>query len=115
LLRDSIETGIRCTDNGTVTVASPRLDRRLRRAARKLDDPAEPIAETWRKVGRRAEELGLPRPGYDTIRLLVGEHRRRRALQRALLDPVVSDLLQGRLSTWDVEQLLEARRLSRLD
>lgn len=84
-------------------------------AAVKLDDPEQPIAETWRRVGRKAEKLGLPRPGYDTIRLLVRDDRRRRALQRALLDPVVADLLQGRLSAWDLQQLLEWQRLSRAD
>lgn len=84
-------------------------------AAVNLDDPEQPIAETWRRVGRKAEKLGLPRPGYDTIRVLVRDHRRRRALQRALLDPVVADLLQGRLSAWDLQQLLEWQRLSRAD
>lgn len=71
------------------------------------------MAETWRKVCLLAEELGLPRPGYDTIRLLVRDHRRRRADVRGLLDPVITDLLQGRLSPWDLDRLLEAAAVAR--
>ena len=92
---------------------SPRLDARLRAAAAELDVPSEPIAETWRNVCLRAEQLGLPRPGYDTIRLVVRDHRRRRAEVHALIEPVIGDLLRGRLSPWDVERLLEAAALSR--
>ena len=66
------------------------------------------MAETWRRVGRLAVELGLPRPGYDTIRLIVREHRRRRAHVEILLEPVISDLVQGRVSPWDVERVIEA-------
>jgi hypothetical protein len=91
-----------------VTATSPRLDRRLRAAAVEVDDPSLPVAETWRKVGLEAEELGLPRPGYDTIRRIVRDHRRRRAEVGRLLEPVVGDLLQGRLSVWDIRRLVEA-------
>ena len=97
---------------GGMTATSPRLDRRLREAARSLDDTSAPFAETWRKVGRAAEELGLPRPGYDTIRLIVRDHRRRQAEVRRLLEPVVGDLLQGRVSPWDLQRVIEAARLA---
>ena len=96
-----------------MTATSPRLDKRLRAAARKLDDHRTPVAETWRRVGAKADELGLPRPGYDTIRLIVRDHRQRRAEVKRLLDPVVSDLLQGRVTTWDIERALEAARVAR--
>lgn len=96
-----------------MTATSPRLDARLRAAAVALDDSQHPVAETWRKVNLLAEELRLPRPGYDTIRLIVREHRRRRAEIRELLDPVVADLLQGRLSPWDFERLAEAATVAR--
>lgn len=95
-----------------MTATSPRLDPRLAKAAVALDDPGRPIAETWRQVGLVAVELDLPRPGYDTIRIIVREHRRRREEIRSMLDPVVSDLLQGRVSAWDVERLVEAAALS---
>lgn len=94
---------------------SPRLDPRLRRAAGRLDDTRAPMAETWRRVGLVAEELGLPRPGYDTIRRIVRDHRRRHAEIKELLDPVVADLLQGRLSAWDLERLREAATVARED
>jgi len=71
------------------------------------------MAETWRKVGRIAVQLELPRPGYDTIRLIVREHRRRRADVQELLEPVISDLIQGRVSAWDVERVIEAANLMR--
>ena len=71
------------------------------------------MAETWRKVGRLAVQLELPRPGYDTIRLIVREHRRRREDAQKLLEPVISDLVQGRVSAWDVERVIEAANLIR--
>ena len=78
-----------------------------------LDDRKLPAAETWRKVGLLAETLGLPRPGYDTIRIIVREDRRRRMELRQQLDPVLTDLLQGRFSAWDVERLIETAALAR--
>lgn len=91
-----------------VPAVSPRIDRRLREAATRLDDVDHSMAETCRRVGRVAEELGLPRPGYDSIRLIVAEHRRNRAELRRLLEPVLADFLQGRVGAWDVERLIEA-------
>jgi hypothetical protein len=96
-----------------MTAASPRLDRRLKKAAMKLDRRQEPMAETWRQVGRVACKLGLPRPSYDTIRIIVKEHRRRRAEVHELLEPVLADLLQGRVSAYDVVRTIEAANLLR--
>jgi hypothetical protein len=96
-----------------MTVASPLLDRRLRNAARKLDRRDDSMAETWRKVGRMACKLGLPRPSYETIRLIVREHRRRRDEVDRLLRPVISDLVQGRVSAWDVARAIQAANLMR--
>jgi hypothetical protein len=67
---------------------APRIDRRLIRSLGRLDDPSRPIAETYRRAGALAEELGLVRPSYKQIRLLVHEERRRKeagARQRELL------------------------------
>jgi hypothetical protein len=44
----------------------------------RFDDRTLPIAETCRRVGREAERLGLPRPSYQRIRVLVHESRRLR-------------------------------------
>lgn len=41
------------------------------------DDPAQPIAETWRRVGAVADEIGLFRPSYSHLRRLVLAKRRR--------------------------------------
>jgi hypothetical protein len=97
----------------TMPVASPRLDRRLLQAARKVDRADDSMAETWRKVGRIAWKLGLPRPSYETIRIIVREHRRRRAEVHELLQPVLADLMQGRVSAWDVARAIEAANLMR--
>lgn len=98
-------------DTLVVVATSPRMDRRLAEAAAALDDARQPVAETWRRVGLLAEDLSLARPGYETIRLIVREHRRRQVELRALLEPVVADLLQGRVSAWDVEQVIRAARM----
>jgi hypothetical protein len=51
---------------------SPRLLETLVKA----DGPSVPIAETCRRVGREAERIGVARPSYERVRLLVHEFRR---------------------------------------
>ena len=96
-----------------MTATSPRLDPRLAAAAGDLDDPSEPVAETWRKVCSVADRLELPLPGYDTIRLIVQADRRRREEIRRLMEPVVADALRGRLSVWDLDRMIEASIVAR--
>jgi len=98
-----------------VTATSPRLDPRLVAATFALDDVAAPIAETWRRVGSVAERLGVPRPGYETIRLLVHAHRERREEIRRLLEPVVIDLARGYVAPWDLDRVLEAAEIAAYD
>jgi hypothetical protein len=43
----------------------------------KLDDPFVPIAEICRLVGERADRLGIARPSYERIRLVVRQARER--------------------------------------
>lgn len=57
--------------------SAPRIDVRLVAAAERLDDLLTPIAETNRKVGRVADELGLTRPSYEQVRTIVHDARRR--------------------------------------
>jgi hypothetical protein len=56
----------------------PRLDPRLHALVVGFDRDDVPAAETWRKVGEAAQELGLARPSYHTIRELVRVERLRR-------------------------------------
>jgi len=43
-----------------------------------LDEGEVPFAETWRRVGEAAEELGFTRPGYHLVRVLARAERLRR-------------------------------------
>ena len=55
---------------------APRIDSRLVAAAERLDNPTTPIAETNRRVGAVAAELGLLRPSYEQVRYIVTRARR---------------------------------------
>ena len=54
---------------------APRTDSRLVTAAERLDSPWTPIAETNRRIGAVAAELGLFRPSYEQIRRVVQRAR----------------------------------------
>jgi hypothetical protein len=54
-----------------VTASAPRIDERLVAALARLDDPTLPIAETNRRLGLVAEALGLCRPSYQQVRVIV--------------------------------------------
>jgi hypothetical protein len=66
---------------------APRLSPKLLEAIVRYDDRKVPIAETYRRVGREAERLGLPRPSYQRVRVLVHSAR------RARLRPTTASLL----------------------
>jgi hypothetical protein len=57
--------------------AAPRIDPRLLAAVIRVDDPKQPIAETVRRVGAVADALGLSRPSYEQLRVLVHKVRKR--------------------------------------
>jgi hypothetical protein len=57
---------------------APRIRPRLLDALVRLDDERFPIAETCRRVGAEADRLGLTRPSYQRVRVLVHEARRLR-------------------------------------
>ncbi|HZQ63941.1 MAG TPA: hypothetical protein VFA66_01780 [Gaiellaceae bacterium] len=63
---------------------APRIPHRLLEAIVRFDDRSQPIAETCRRVGAEAERLGLIRPSYQRIRVLVHEARRIRRGPTAL-------------------------------
>jgi hypothetical protein len=58
-----------------LTRCGPRIDQRLVAAIARLDDPTLPIAETNRRLGMVAEGLGLLRPSYQQVRVIVHELR----------------------------------------
>lgn len=81
---------------------APRISSRLLVEIERSDDPSVPIAEVCRRVGATAERLGLPRPSYERVRVLVHEGRRRR--------PVVttaSVVVDVALRTGPVDALLD--------
>jgi hypothetical protein len=51
--------------------AAPRLDPRLLAALVRLDRHGQVIAETHRRLGAVADELGIPRPSYQQTRVAV--------------------------------------------
>jgi len=52
-----------------VYAAAPRVERRFLEALRRLDDRSVPIAETYRRARGLADQMGVPRPSYEHVRL----------------------------------------------
>lgn len=86
--------------------AGPRLDQRLLEGLSELDDPDEPIAETYRRLRGLAAEMDVPRPSYERVRRHLTRVRlarsprddaRKLALELAFntraADDVITDLL----------------------
>jgi len=69
---------------------APRISPRLIDAIVRLDDRSVPIAETNRRVGQEAERLGLARPSYQRVRVLV--HQLRRIRRRPTMASVLIDV-----------------------
>jgi hypothetical protein len=76
---------------------APRIDSRLIAALARLDDDTKPIAVTYRLIGRMAERLGIVRPSYEQVRVLV-HSQRRRAVERKAERELTADVLLGRRS-----------------
>jgi hypothetical protein len=66
-----------------VYAIAPRLDRRLIEAVVRLDNPSTSVAELHRSLREPAAQLGVPRPSYECVRLLVHDARRERERKRA--------------------------------
>jgi hypothetical protein len=85
-----------------MVVIAPRIDSRLIAGLVRLDDPKLPIAETNRRVGRLAAELGLPKPSYQQVRIVIHDIRRRKR------GPGIGELLLDlALRTRSPEEILE--------
>jgi hypothetical protein len=70
-----------------VTRSAPRLDSRLIAAIARADQRGRPIAEIARSVGALAEDIGLARPSYESIRRVV------HALRARKRDPGIGEVL----------------------
>jgi hypothetical protein len=66
-----------------MVVSAPTIDPRLRRHARRLSRRSLPAAAIHREIGRYAEVIGVTRPSYQQVRLLVNHARSERAARRA--------------------------------
>src|SRR5712691_7963119 len=92
-----------CRHAGLVPPAAPRIDSRLVAALVRIDDPRRPIAETNRRLGSVAGELGLTKPSYEQVRVVL------HALRKGKREPGVGTLLLDiALRTRSPEQILDA-------
>jgi len=78
-------------DPGGVLSFAPRIPQRLLDEIERQSRRAVPIAEMNRCVGRTAAEMGLYRPSYEQVRVLVHTARR---LRRQAPTPVSTVALQ---------------------
>jgi hypothetical protein len=86
-----------------VPPAAPRIDSRLVAALVRIDDPHRPIAETNRRLGSVAAELGLVKPSYEQVRVVL------HAVRRGKREPGVGTLLLDfAFRTRSPEQILDA-------
>jgi hypothetical protein len=92
---------------------APRYDAKIAALVRKLDDRGEPIAETCRRVGSGATQLGLFRPSYSHLRRLILVEREYQDAIREVVDDVLESALFGlRLHPYELSgRVREARRL----
>jgi hypothetical protein len=79
-----------------VPASSPRIPLRLLDVVDRLAPARVPIAEINRLVGGEAERMGLARPSYESIRLLVHSARRLQALEPTTLAVAADVLLRAR-------------------
>jgi hypothetical protein len=91
--------------------SAPRYDPRIIEAVRRLDDERLPMAETCRRVGDAAVELGLPRPSYVHLRRIVKADREIRRARRQIAGDLLSDMARGLAPRIDraIEQAQEAK------
>jgi hypothetical protein len=71
---------------------APRIPRRLLDEIERQSHRAVPIAEMNRCVGRAAERMGLYRPSYEQVRVLVHTARRLRRQGRGPVSTVALDV-----------------------
>jgi hypothetical protein len=90
---------------------APRLSPRLLDFIEAVSELRVPIAEISRMVGAEAERLGLPRPSYQRVRVLVHEARELRRGHVSATD-LLLDIATRRRSPYALTEL--ATRAPRL-
>jgi hypothetical protein len=80
-----------------VVPLAPRYSQQIFDAVRALDERNLPMAETCRRVGQAAEQMGLPRPSYSHLRRFIVAERERREAIRKLVSDVTTELLAGKV------------------
>ena len=93
-----------------MTESAPRLDPRLLAAIGDLDRPDRPIAETNRRVGLVASQLGLPKPSYEQVRTVVHASRNGRRYY-GLVDAYIDLTSQTAHARTIIERYLEREPL----
>lgn len=83
--------------------AASRLDGPLVKALVRLDDRSVPIAETYRRSREVAANMGVPRPSYECVRVLVHDARRQQDRRRVARNT----LIEVALYTKPVEALYQ--------
>jgi hypothetical protein len=73
-----------------VAASAPRIAPELVGELQRIDDGVLSIAEVCRRVGAAAERLGLARPSYEQVRVLV--HERRLCARRTPTGSVLVDV-----------------------
>ena len=82
--------------------SAPRIDLRLVAALARIDNQEHPIAETNRRLGVVAAELGLAKPSYEQVRVTV------HGLRRGKLGPGIGELLLDfAFRTRSIEEILD--------
>lgn len=69
----------------------------FRRALWVLSGTEISYAEALRRLVPVAARIGVPRPSYATVRRVLIEQRLERRRRREVLDPLLTDLLVGRI------------------
>jgi len=80
------------SDSGVVLSFAPRIPLRLLDEIESQSRRAVPIAEMNRCVGRAASAMGLPRPSYEQVRVLVHAARRYRRQAPAPVSTVACEV-----------------------
>ena len=86
--------------------AAPRVERRFLKRVAKLDDRSLPMAETHRRARDLAQQMGIPRPSYERVRLHLHAARRRDEEKKRTRDLIIQLAYNTRPANEVVPELL---------